>query len=99
MLFRSVVEISLTGQYSPRHTLTQEELAAYNAVMDPAVRDESGDIVDLNIQPASYFLTSYYDNVRDLNFEEFIRYHLATCERMDLMGASGHTVDILSVQK
>ena len=72
--FQAVVEISLTGQYSPRHTLTQEELAAYNAVMDPAVRDESGDIVDLNIQPVSYFLTSYYDNVRDLNFEEFIRY-------------------------
>ena len=72
--FQAVVEISLTGQYSPRHTLTQEKLAAYNAVMDPAVRDESGDIVDLNIQPASYFLTSYYDNVSDLNFEEFIRY-------------------------
>ena len=72
--FQAVVEISLTGQYSPRHTLTQEELVAYNAVMDPAVRDESGDVVDLNIQPASYFLTSYYDNVRDLNFEEFIRY-------------------------
>ena len=32
-------------------------------------------------------------------FEEFLRYHMATCERMDLMGASGHTVDILSVQK
>ena len=24
-----------------------------------------------------------------------LQYHLATCERMDLMGASGHTVDIL----
>ena len=48
--FQAVVEISLTGQYSPRRTLTQEELAAYNAVMDPAVRDESGDIVDFHIQ-------------------------------------------------
>ena len=28
-------------------------------------------------------------------FEQFIAYHMATCERMDLMGASGHTVDIL----
>ena len=28
-------------------------------------------------------------------FEHFLTYHLATCERMDLMGASGHTVDIL----
>lgn len=72
--FQTVVEISLTGQYSPRHTLTQEELAAYNAVMDPAVRDESGDIVDFHIQPFSYFFSSYYENVRNLNFEEFIRY-------------------------
>ena len=56
--FQAVVEISLTGQYSPRHTLTQEELAAYNAVMDPAVRDESGDIVDFHIQPFSYFFSS-----------------------------------------
>ena len=72
--FQAVVEISLTGQYSPRHTLTQEELAAYNAIMDPAVRDESGDIVDFHIQPFSYFFSSYYKNVRNLNFEEFIRY-------------------------
>ena len=72
--FQAVVEISLTGQYSPRRTLTQEELAAYNAVMDPAVRDESGDIVDFHIQPFSYFFSSYYENVRNLNFEEFIRY-------------------------
>ena len=28
-------------------------------------------------------------------FDAFLQYHLATCERMDLMGASGHTVDIL----
>ena len=72
--FQAVVEISLTGQYSPRRTLTQEELAAYNTVMDPAVRDESGDIVDFHIQPFSYFFSSYYKNVRNLNFEEFIRY-------------------------
>ncbi len=28
-------------------------------------------------------------------FELFMQYHLSTCERMDLIGASGHTVDIL----
>lgn len=71
--FQVLIQISLTGDYA-RHTLTQAELDSYNAVTDPAVRDKSGDIVDLNIQPASYFLTSYYDNIRDLNFEEFIRY-------------------------
>ena len=72
--YGTVVTVDLTGGGVERSVLSQQELAAYNAVMDPAVRDESGDVVDLNIQPASYFLTSYYDNVRDLNFEEFIRY-------------------------
>ena len=72
--YGTVVTVDLTGGGVERSVLSQQELGAYNAVVDPAVRDESGDIVDLNIQPASYFLTSYYDNVRDLNFEEFIRY-------------------------
>ena len=67
--YGTVVTVDLTGGGVERSVLSQQELDAYNAVMDdPAVRDESGDIVDLNIQPASYFLTSYYDNVRDLNF-------------------------------
>lgn len=30
-------------------------------------------------------------------FELFMRYHLATCERQELIGASSHTVDILRV--
>ena len=53
---------------------SQQELDAYNAVTDCTVRDESGDITGMDIHPASYFLTSYYGNVRDLNFEEFLRY-------------------------
>ncbi|MCI8563861.1 MAG: SAM-dependent methyltransferase, partial [Lachnospiraceae bacterium] len=28
-------------------------------------------------------------------YQLFIQYHLATCERQDLIGASAHTVDIL----
>ena len=32
-------------------------------------------------------------------FEKFIEYHLATCERPDLMGASGHIVDMIRVKK
>lgn len=30
-------------------------------------------------------------------FEVFLEYHFATCEREDLLGASSHTVDILSI--
>ena len=28
-------------------------------------------------------------------FDQWVSYHLSTCERMDLIGASNHTLDIL----
>ena len=28
-------------------------------------------------------------------FDIFIKYHLSTCERQDLLGAGAHTLDIL----
>ncbi|MBE5882630.1 MAG: methyltransferase domain-containing protein [Lachnospiraceae bacterium] len=31
-------------------------------------------------------------------FAWFVKYHLSTCERQDMIGASSHTVDILSVE-
>jgi len=31
----------------------------------------------------------------DEEFELFIQYHMSTCERMDLIGAGAHTLDIL----
>ena len=72
--YGTVVTVDLTGGGVERSVLSQQELDAYNAVTDCTVRDESGDITGLDIHPASYFLTSYYGNVRDLNFEEFLRY-------------------------
>ena len=44
--------------------------------------------------PADY-LRRVLNAMDDETFEMFIQYHLSTCERMDLMGASSHTVDIL----
>ena len=72
--YGTVVTVDLTGGGVERSVLSQQELDAYNAVTDCTVRDESGDITGLDIHPASYFLTSYYGNVRDLNFAEFLRY-------------------------
>ena len=72
--YGTVVTVDLTGGGVERSVLSQQELDAYNAVTDCTVRDESGDITGLDIHPASYFLTSYYGNVRDMNFEEFLRY-------------------------
>ena len=72
--YGTVVTVDLTGGGVERSVLSQQELDAYNAVTDCTVRDESGGITGMDIHPASYFLTSYYGNVRDLNFEEFLRY-------------------------
>lgn len=44
--------------------------------------------------PANY-LRPELKSMTEAEFELFMEYHLASCERMDLMGATAHTVDIL----
>lgn len=44
--------------------------------------------------PADYIRT-ILNEMDDETYERFIEYHLATCERYELLGASAHTVDIL----
>ena len=44
--------------------------------------------------PANYIRT-YLNALDEEEFQLFLRYHMATCERADLLGASGHLVDIL----
>lgn len=44
--------------------------------------------------PANY-LRPVLNAMDDETYELFIQYHLSTCERPDLMGASAHTLDIL----
>ena len=44
--------------------------------------------------PANY-IRPYLNALDEEEFRYFIEYHLATCERGDLLGASGHLVDIL----
>lgn len=44
--------------------------------------------------PANY-LRPYLNQLSEEEFEFFFQYHLATCERMELMGAAAHTLDIL----
>ena len=44
--------------------------------------------------PADYMRT-ILNAMDEKTFETFIEYHLSTCERMELMGACAHTVDIL----
>jgi SAM-dependent methyltransferase len=44
--------------------------------------------------PANYIRPTL-NAMDDTVFEHFMQYHLATCERQDLIGAGAHTVDIL----
>lgn len=46
--------------------------------------------------PADY-LRPVLNAMDEETFEVFLKYHLATCERSDLIGAGAHTVDILQV--
>lgn len=46
--------------------------------------------------PADY-MRPVLNSLTQEEFDWFIKYHLSTCQRMDMMGASAHTVDILKV--
>ena len=45
---------------------------------------------------AANYIRPFLNDLSREEFQCFIEYHLKTCERMDLMGASAHTVDILT---
>lgn len=47
--------------------------------------------------PANY-MRKTLNAMDDESFEWFMQYHLATCERQDLIGAAAHTLDILQRQ-
>ena len=44
--------------------------------------------------PANY-IRPFLNQLSEEEFEWFVQYHMATCERQDLIGAGAHTVDIL----
>lgn len=52
--------------------LTEEEIASLNELLAPVVYDKQGGIIGAS--PWSCFFTSYYRDVRALDFEEFMRY-------------------------
>lgn len=52
--------------------LNAEQIAQINEAFSPILYDRQGNPIGTN--PWSCFFTSYYDNVRNLNFEEFMYY-------------------------
>ena len=43
------------------------------------------------------YIRPYLNKLTEEEFAEFVKYHLATCERQDLIGAAAHTLDILEL--
>ena len=52
--------------------LSDEEVADFNERLQSLVWDRQGDLIGVNA--VSCFFTSYYDDVTELDFEEFMRY-------------------------
>lgn len=76
----------------------EEDLYDYMRLEQIDALNQAADLERIKIispdGPANY-IRPYLNQLSDEEFEHFIRYQLATCERMDLIGAGAHTVDIL----
>lgn len=79
------------------HT-TIEDLYSYMRIEDINKLNEKAGLQRIKIiaadGPADY-MRPVLNKMDDETFEIFMQYHLSTCERMDMIGASAHTLDIL----
>lgn len=85
------------------HTVSQKEnLYDYVRVEDIAKLNEAAGLTRMKLisadGPANY-MRRILNAMNEETFERFIQYHLATCERQELVGAGAHTLDILKVHK
>lgn len=81
-------------------TISEEKhLYHYMRTENIAALNEKAGLERLQIISAdgpSDYIRPVLNAMDEKTFEEFIRYHFATCERQDTIGASSHTVDILT---
>ena len=81
------------------HTISNpEDLYDYVRVDDIYELSEKAGLTRVKLiaadGPANY-MRPVLNAMDEKTFEVFIQYHLSTCERQELLGASAHTVDIL----
>lgn len=81
------------------HTVTEEkDLYSYVRLEDIDALRQAAELERMKIISAdgpSDYMRQVLNAMDEPTFEAFVNYHLATCERMELMGACSHTVDIL----
>ncbi len=85
------------------HTISfKENLYDYMRIEDINKLNESVELERIKIispdGPANY-IRPFLNSLSDEEFEQFVQYQMATCERQDLIGAGAHTVDILKNRK
>ena len=97
---RHIKEAMETGMLDEAYHCTKTANDLYSMV-------RTEDIVELNeivglkrlqiiaADGAANYIRPYLNALDEEEFRYFIAYHLSTCERPDLLGASGHLVDIL----
>ena len=80
---------------------TMEDLYNYVRIEDINFYNEETELQRIQIiaatGPANY-MRQVLNQMDEETFDIFMQYHYTTCERMDLIGASSHTLDILRKQ-
>lgn len=97
---RHVMECMKQGRFSDSfQTLSSpEHLYDYMRIEDIDTLNESARLSRIKIvspDGAANYIRPFLNQLTDEEFEMFIQYHMSTCERMDLIGAGAHTLDIL----
>lgn len=65
---------------------------------DIARLDDTADVTRVKLiatDGAAHYLSELIDGMDDKTYRKWLEYHIAVCERQDLIGASNHTLDIL----
>ncbi len=94
------IKESLASLTQDFHTITSEEkdLYCYTRLEDMSELNELAGLKRIKtIAPdgAADYMRRELNSLDEEEFELFVKYQIAVCERPDLLGASSHTVDIL----
>lgn len=97
---RHIREAMAEGMLDETYHCTKKANELYSFVRTEDIM-ELNDMAGLNrleiiaADGAANYIRPYLNALDEDEFKAFIEYHLSTCERSDLLGASGHLVDIL----
>ena len=95
-----VKEVLASGKYSPdfQSLSTEDDLYSYVRLEEIRALSDAAQLIRIKTVtpdgPANY-MRREIEAMDQETFDLFMQYHLATCERPDLLGAAGHTLDIL----